>query len=327
MLNAEQTADTIDSLITTDIGVRGAIQPLLDSSQQQSSHSPILDVSNYLDATLTPKDTVLVATGFPIPPTMQPETDGPPGATALADLLVSAFDTNVIICTEPTGTDVCRVAAETHGLLNTNVPSEKTRSQVTIESFPTDQTEAKQTAETLAEHDLSAIIAVEKAGPNTAGVYHNMRGIDVSANNAKLDELLALLPETPLLAIGDGGNELGMRDIAQPVKHQIPYGETCQCPCAEGIICDIPATHAVPAAVSNWGAYGIITMTSILHDTNYLHQPSTEETLLEAISSAGAVDGINGGTTGWCDALPPAVHTNIIDLLHTIIDNAELTSP
>lgn len=320
MTTHHQIANTIDTIVSADIGVRGAIQPLHESLLRQSPSPPVLEFSTYVDETIQQGDTVLLTTGFPIPPTMQPETDGPPGTLALAKLLMTAFDASVILCTEPTATDVCRVGAETYGLTPTALDS--TESSFTITPFPTDPDDAEQKAETLATHDPAALIAVEKAGPNAAGVYHNMRGLDVSENNAKLQPLLKQLPNTPLLAIGDGGNELGLRDIAMPVKEQIQYGETCQCPCTEGIICDIPATHAIVAAVSNWGAYGIVSMLSILHETNYLHEPEEEAALLEAMSDAGAVDGINGGTTGWCDALPPAIHANIIELLNTIIDNA-----
>jgi hypothetical protein len=63
-------------------------------------------------------------------------------------------------------------------------------------------------------------------------------------------------------------------------------------------------------------------MLSILEGANYLHDPTDEQELLWTLSDAGAVDGINGGTTGWCDALPPAVHASIVELLNTIIDNA-----
>lgn len=320
MTNYRQLANTIDSIVTADIGVRGAIQPLHESLLEQSTTPPILEFSTNLNDTITRGDTVLMTTGFPIPPTMQPETDGPPGTIAIANLLIAAYDATVILCTEPTATDVCQVAATTYGL----TPSElnATDSSFIITSFPANSTDAEEKAESLATHDPAAIIAIEKAGPNSAGVYHNMRGLDVTDDNAKLEVLLNRLPNTPLFAIGDGGNELGMHDIAMPVKDQIQYGETCQCPCTEGIICDIPATQAIATAVSNWGAYGIIAMTSILHETNYLHEPTKEKSLLGAISDAGAVDGINGGTTGWCDALPPTIHANIIELLNTIIANA-----
>ncbi len=321
MTTHSQIANTIDAIVTADIGVRGAIQPLHESHLRQSRSPPILNFSTFLDDTIQQGDTVIVTTGFPIPPTMQPETDGPPGTIALANLLITAYDATVILTTESTATEVCRVGAESYGLDPSSLDSAP-ESSLIITPFPTDPHTAEETAETLAAQDPTTIIAIEKAGPNAAGVYHNMRGLDVSEHNAKLQPLLNSLPDTPILAIGDGGNELGMRDIALPVKDQIQYGETCQCPCTEGIICAIPATHAVTAAVSNWGAYGIIAMISTLHETNYLHEPADEESILQAMSDAGAVDGINGGTTAWCDALPPTIHANIIELLNTIIDNA-----
>jgi hypothetical protein len=46
-----------------------------------------------------------------------------------------------------------------------------------------------------------------------------------------------------------------------------------------------------------------------------VHDPGVERRMLDAASRAGAIDGIGGGTTGWCDGLPPEAHEAIVGLL------------
>lgn len=62
---------------------------------------------------------------------------------------------------------------------------------------------------------------------------------------------------------------------------------------------EVPAVaHAdTPAAVTDWGANGIVTCLGHLLDRQLLHEPSAERRMLVEGAMAGAVDGTGGGTT------------------------------
>ncbi len=78
----------------------------------------------------------------------------------------------------------------------------------------------------------------------------NMRGEDISAFTTPLDELFLAGP-WQRIAIGDGGNEIGMGSVpASVIGAHVAHGEK--------IACVTPATHLIVAGVSNWGAYALI---------------------------------------------------------------------
>jgi hypothetical protein len=122
-----------------------------------------------------------------------------------------------------------------------------------IISFPiTDAAASRQYAhDLLTEYKPALLIAIERCGLTAADTYLNMRGRDISATTARVDELFIQHPHS--IGIGDGGNEIGMGNLAD----RIPAVPTLP---------DQPAltrtTQLVIASVANWGAYGILTALS-----------------------------------------------------------------
>ena len=83
-----------------------------------------------------------------------------------------------------------------------------------------------------------------------------MRGVDVSPWTAPLDDLFLGGPWTKL-AVGDGGNEIGMGRLpAGLIARTVPNGAEIACVTS----CD----HLVVAGVSNWGAYGLMAALAVL---------------------------------------------------------------
>ncbi len=315
--------DAVDSLTTADIGKRGAIEPIshaLDQSEdQQTNTPPAMAAAKKIARHVEAGETVIVLTGFPIPPTMTPETDGPPGAVSLARAIDAGVGGNVILATDPNAVEICKATARAGGLnvtdRETAIKSDRT---VSVEPFPTDATAARNYADDLLSYDPAAILAVEKPGPNTKGRYHNMSGQDISASSAKVGPLYEKTDTCLTVGVGDGGNEIGMGAVEPAVRSEVKYGDHCNCDCGSGIACTIATDLLVPAAVSNWGAYGIVTCLSILLDTPLLHGPEIERRMLVEASLSGAIDGTEGGTTGWCDGLPLSVHESMIELLNEL---------
>lgn len=310
-------AAVVDQLVTADVARRGAVGPIAEAVAASHEVPPPMRAAERLLDAVEPGDTVVLLTGFPIPPSMRPETDGPPGVASLARALVGGLDANPVIACEPMAVAVCEAAATAAGLrVLERDPDAADAGAVAVEGFPVDRAEAGAFAGELVDRDPAAVVAVEKPGPNRAGVYHDMTGADVTAACAKVDELSdRLAGSVPTVAVGDGGNEVGMGTVEATVRRAVEHGETCRCDCGAGIACATGADVLVPAAVSNWGAYGIAGCLSARLERPLLHAPAVERRMLAEAGAAGAVDGVSGESTGACDGLPPAVHAAVVRLL------------
>ena len=90
----------------------------------------------------------------------------------------------------------------------------------------------------------SVIIAIERCGWTDDGMYRNMRGRDITPHNARIDHIFS--GSTPSVGVGDGGNEIGMGNLAE----EVPKIETLvRLPCVTTV------DKLILASVSNWGGY------------------------------------------------------------------------
>jgi hypothetical protein len=149
------------------------------------------------------------------------------------------------------------------------------------------------------QRDVTLRIAIERAGPGTDGEYRTMRGRVISQY---LDPRINHSAESPipLIAIGDGGNELGMGSISSDViAENILNG-------AE-IHCRVPASALLVVGVSNWGAYALAA--AMNRQVGLPFPPpwfslEQERDILEAMVKAGPlVDGVSGRTEATVDGL------------------------
>lgn len=320
----QDVGHVIDQLVTTDIGGRATIDPIARASRERSGPNAAMRAADALVDAVDPGDTVLVLTGFLIPPTMVQETDGPLGAVSVARAVDAGLDANAVIACEPAALDICSATA-TAGELSVvdRVTAAESKRTVAVEEFPADPEAAGQYVDdVIGELDPAAVVAVEKVAPNEDGVYHNMAGYDVSGPTAKVHQLYDALDQSVLtVAVGDAGNEVGMGNVAETVREEIQYGETCQCPCESGIASSIEVDVLVPATVSNWGGHAVAACLSTLVGRPILHEPAVERRMLTEASAAGSIDGIAGGTNAWCDGMPPAAHESIVRLLHEVLSS------
>lgn len=105
-----------------------------------------------------------------------------------------------------------------------------------------------------------------------------MRGIDISADCGCFDFFITQAP-CPTVAIGDGGNEIGMGNLSQYMTElNIMPSLTC---CDELLLAD----------VSNWAAYGIIALLSRWSGQDLLKNIDTLA-ILQYLSERGSVDGV-----------------------------------
>jgi hypothetical protein len=161
----------------------------------------------------------------------------------------------------------------------------------------------------------AALIAVEKLGRNSAGVYHGAAGHAVTdADMNRIDILFDVAHERGFLTLGfgDHGNEIGFGAIASEAREANPLGRKCKCPCGEGIIAITPTTHLLPCTVSNWGAIALTDMLAVaLQREDLLHATEDEDRLLDFGVAAGATEALSmkpiRGVDGFTDEYDLAV--------------------
>jgi len=300
----DQKAYLIDQVIALDLPIRKVIDNLYEAAAAKVSKPLCLAAAEKIATTSRKGDTVLLATGFPIPPKNIGETDGPLG-TAVLTLTLLAAGLKPIIVTDDYCIDIVKAASP----------------DAPVTNFPIEDEAASHLADKiLSEQNPSALIAVERPGWNQKHEYHNMRGLNISSLVGKTDHLFETAHKrgTATIAVGDGGNELGCGTIIETVRKNVQYGATCQCPCKGGIAASTPADVLVVSAISNWGAYGIAACLSLLKDLKYTHNREKELSLLNRVVEAGAIDSITLESKPHVDGLPPSINTLVVGLIHAI---------
>jgi D-glutamate cyclase len=275
--------DDIERAIQVDVGRH--ITALFEAAS-----GGLLSAASVLAA--APAAKVGLITGFYVPLGSPPaaETDGPVGAA----LLAKGFADVGIPCRLATD-DLCRsaCAAALAGAGAAAVPVDVVRNIAAAVA-------------TWRGAGITHAVSIERCGRSADGAPRNMRGLDISAYTAPLDELFTAGPwET--IAIGDGGNEIGMGSLSRElIAQHINHGET--------IACITPARHLIVAGVSNWGAYGLLGALAALRPDwrdrllACLDERLDAAVLEAAVNDGPAVDGVSRLRTMTVDNLEMAIH-------------------
>mmetsp|Transcript_30206 Transcript_30206/g.46211 ORF Transcript_30206/g.46211 Transcript_30206/m.46211 type:complete len:333 (-) Transcript_30206:1662-2660(-) len=309
--NAIDKITSIQSIIGQDDGNRGMKALIVPDDL---CHAAVLL------ARLPAGSNILILSGFPCcvdqsPPT---ETDGPPGAIAIAQAAL-ALGMNVALVTDDCNEIVFRAAGDK-------------LSELRFEIFPPD-TDSSKAAETesrmgmLVENKCNLIISCERAGPSKDGACRTMRGINMNAKGliAPIHRIIGIAREwndknpskdgKQYIAIGDGGNELGMGKVLDHIRNNpmIPKGDEI----GAVTTCD----HLIAASVSNWGGYALSAACAIVknHDSLLRSDDSKVRTdwvekcvpiekgeidLLERCVKVGCRDGVSGRMECTVDGMP-----------------------
>jgi hypothetical protein len=271
-----------------------------------------------------PMDSVLLATGFIVPPWLRAETDGPVGSAGLARALNLCLDVTPVIVTERRITEMIPPVLRAVGFEVTSYKQTKEGyRRIAVEAFTNDPEKARaQAVEILDRIKPSAIIAIEKASPNEKGVYHSGVGYDITPLCAKVDALIDEARSRGILTIGigDGGNEIGMGCIKDTIKKVVPTGAYCGCPCGAGTHSGAETDFLVVCMVSNWGCTAIEANLALAFGrTEILHDRALEEKILEEAASSGFIDPASGLGASTGDAIDKEVHLAVMDILNFIV--------
>lgn len=213
--------------------------------------------------------TVIIGTGFPVAKTF--ETDGPLGAIALYQALERLGKTCHLACADP---------------LASALGNDFKVTQLEAFSIEDGQREAQRN---LAAIRPDAVVSIERPGLADDNRYYNMRGEDISSRCAIFDYYLSLAA-CPSIAIGDGGNEIGMGKLAAEVSALDIHAAATSC------------DELLVADVSNWGGYALIAMLEALTQTPLLASVTHHKTL-RYLSERGSVDGVTREQTLTEDGL------------------------
>ncbi len=221
---------------------------------------------------------VFIGTGFPVVDTF--ETDGPVGTIALYDALEALGATPIIVCGRP----ISQALAAKYRVHEIRVGDHNEREHEALIA--------------LYKYLPEAIVSIERPGQAADGGYYNMRGESISARTACFDSFMNMA-HCPTIAVGDGGNEIGMGKVSEALKglNIVPAATSCD--------------ELIVADVSNWGAYGIISFLSIWNDRDLLREINPLN-ILKYISGFGSVDGVTRINEWTEDGLPATEGESIL---------------
>ena len=259
----------------------------------------------------------VIATGFYIP-LAEPsaaETDGPPGAVALAATL-QRLGIEVTLVTDRFCIQALRAAA-----IAADLHAETVLALAGPEELPRLLNEARP--------KVSHLIAIERVGPGyTTDLIRtrfgdaaaeqfgrltpielqarclNMRGMPIEEWTVDFSAAFESPgPGVTTIGLGDGGNEIGLGKFSWPDLVARLDGVA-----DARILCRIAADHAIIGGTSNWAAYGLAAATAAAAGATAAFgdvTPDSQRRVLEAMVQGGpAVDGVTRRFEPTVDGLP-----------------------
>ena len=238
------------------------------------------------------------------------ETDGPPGAVALAYAAIQ-LGHRVKIVTDKCNGIVFRAAIDDNDILE----SYQKKGKLALEIFTPEDDDNDRRLRELAK-SCNLILSCERAGPAEDGNCYTMRSINMTEKGliAPIHKLIEYSSDEgcKFIAIGDGGNELGMGKVLDQIKKYIPGGSN--------IGCSISADCLIASSVSNWGGYALAAGAAIMRAVNSEEEftqksvkewvtkclPTEEQeiSLLKRCVDKGCRDGVSGKVEATVDGMP-----------------------
>lgn len=322
--------DRLDKLVSLDIGGRG-VEHLFSTARERLGR-PLVGAAADALAAVPKGATVLVTTGSVSRAWISPnvgENDGPAGLAVIVRALALAKQAHCVLLAEETLLEPLGAILTTAGL--TVLPFEQARiaskdgslAVVSLQAFPVEDEAARVAAKAVLDELQPALFfSTERVGRSERGVYHSMRGVDYGMKRARIDFAFdeAIERGIPTVAVGDGGNEIGMGIVAEAVRKHVKFGDKCACGCGSGIGAVTGADVLVTAACSNWGCYAIAAALAMrLKDARVLHSSELEAELLRRGVDVGLINSVVGVIDPNVDGIPVASHLAMVEMLRAIV--------
>lgn len=321
----EAIDERLDRLISLDIGGRG-VEHLFAAARARQGRSL---VGAAADALLAVPDgaTIFVTTGSVSRAWISTEigeNDGPAGAAVVIRALSVAKRVHCVLLAEETLLPGMKAILTSAGV--TVLPYEQAQiacqdgslAVCSLLSFTTVDDGAKDEARALLDrYKPSLFFSTERVGRARDGVYYSMRAIDYGMGRARIDVLFdeALAQGIPTVAVGDGGNEIGMGAITQAVADHVKFGAT--------IAAVTPADVLVTAACSNWGCNAIAAaIAARRRDARLLNPPALERQLLMRGVDIGLINSVQNVVDANVDGMHLETHVAFAEMLRAVVKPA-----
>ena len=237
---------------------------------------------------------VAITTGYYITMSGGPETDGPPGAIAIGEALQSLGRRVTYITDSYLGAALRDLAGD----------------GAEVVEFPIADVETSRRAasEVLDRLKPDLLLSIERSGRTRDDTYLNMRDAEITPHTARVDYLFE--SGIPSVAIGDGGNEIGMGNLAEviPTVDRLPKNPAVA-----------KVDRLVIASVSNWGGYGLVAALSRLAGRNLLPTVEHETGLIRRMVEIGIVDGTTGDAVPTVDNFSTEENGAVLEQLHRAV--------
>ena len=240
-----------------------------------------------------PGHTVIV-TGYYITMSGGPETDGPAGAIAIGRALQTLGRRVTYVTDSFTGPAMQELAGADAEVVEFSIADvEASRAQA---------------AELLERLQPDLLLSIERSGRTRDETYLNMRDVDITPNTARLDYLFE--SDIPSVAIGDGGNEIGMGNLAEviPSVERLPNNPSV-----------VTVDRLIIASVSNWGGYGLVAALSQLTGKDLLPSVEHETGMLDRMVDLGIVDGTTGESVPAVDGFTAEENGAVLEQLRQAV--------
>jgi hypothetical protein len=328
--------EAVDKLITIEAKNRGMphgiLQPIYEAARKAAGGRPVTMVAaEGLKKALGKRDTVFVLTGAGYEPTMpKGESDGPPGAAALARALYRGLGAVPVYVCEACHADPIVASSEAGGLMVKPFAQARDRHLgAAITTAPADQGQVEAWVRQIyAEMKPKAVVSTERLGPGKNGIVHSATAQPLQGPDAQYFgciDISAVVTEANKrgifsVGVGDHGNELGFGTIWDAVAKTMPKGETL----ATVIKTDV----VIPAMMSNWGCYGVeACLAWLLKRPDLMHTPALEERIVRACLDNGGLEAMYCTTDFLVDGLDGETSMAAVQILGNIVrKNLEGTS-
>ncbi len=290
--------DAIEAVIQQDVGRN--IAPLFAAARG--------GLRGAVDALARASGTIGLITGFFVPGGTPPaaETDGPVAVALLVHAL-RRIGVSCRVCTDELCAPACRAALT--GVAGVPLDVVKLGGSV-------DEVIAAWRAA-----GVRVAVAIERCGRTADGIARNMRGDDIGAYTTLLDDLFLAGPWNTI-AVGDGGNEIGMGALPRAlIVAHVAHGDA--------IACVTPAAHLIVAGVSHWGAYALLGGLAVTHVDwrpallECLDAALDRHILETTVRDGPAVDGVTRRQTLTIDTLDCAAHQRVLEAIRALVRESE----
>ena len=320
--------EAVDRLITIEIKNRGMpfgiLRPMYDAAREAAGGRPLsMLAAEALQRRIKRGDAVFVLTGAGYAPAMpKGESDGPPGAAALARILYRGLGAVPVFVCEACHVDPIVASSEAAGLMVKTFPEARDRHLgAALAVAPESQTGVAAWVDSIfAEMKPVAVISAERLGPGKDGVVHTATALPLTGPEAQFQGCIDISTVVDranadgllTLGVGDHGNELGFGTIYDAVARTMPKGDKMATVTRTDIV--------LPAMMSNWGCYGIeACLAWLLKRPDLMHGPELEGRILRACLDAGGLEAMYCTTDFLVDGLDGETSMSCVQMLGNLV--------